>query len=267
MNILAAAEQILTALATGKSIAPLSTAYPELNPALGYAIAAEIHRRRLAAGWKPIGRKIGFTNRTIWAEYGVYSPMWGSMYDRTVTTAPDGQARLSIGHLLEPRIEPEIVLHFARQPSPNADEEEILGCLDWIAHGFEIVLSVYPDWKFQAADTMAAFGLHGALVVGRPVPLTALPDARAQLRSFTIRLSKDGVEQARGGGANVLDTPLLACAFLLRTLTEYPGTEPIASGEIVTTGTLTAAKPVAAGETWSTALTGIELPGLTLTLT
>jgi 2-oxo-3-hexenedioate decarboxylase len=267
MNVLAAADRIQSALVTRRSIAPLSTADPDLDPLQAYAIAAEIHRRRLADGWRPIGRKIGFTNRTIWPEYGVYSPMWGYIYDCTVCSAPRGTATLSIGHLLEPRIEPEIVLHFARQPSTNADEAEILGCLDWIAHGFEIVQSVYPGWKFQAVDTMAAFGLHGALVVGLPVPVTDIPDTLARLRSFTIRLSKDGVEQATGGGANVLDTPLLALAFLLRTLAEFPGNEPVAAGEIVTTGTLTAAKAVAPGETWSTALSGIELPGLTLTMT
>jgi 2-oxo-3-hexenedioate decarboxylase len=267
MNVSAAADQILGALSSGRSIPPLSNADTDLNARQAYAVAGEIHRRRLNQGWRPVGRKIGFTNRTIWAEYGVYSPMWGYMYESTVTIASQARATLSIGHLLEPRIEPEIVLHFARPPAPDADEAEILACLDWIAHGFEIVQSVYPGWKFQAADTMAAFGLHGALVVGPRVPVSTISDAMSRLRTFTIRLAKNGVEQATGGGANVLDTPLLACAFLLRTLTEFPGTEPLAAGEIVTTGTLTAAKPVFAGETWSTTLSGIELPGMTLDLT
>ncbi len=31
-------------------------------------------------GERPIGRKIGFTNRNIWAEYGVYAPIWGDVY-------------------------------------------------------------------------------------------------------------------------------------------------------------------------------------------
>jgi 2-oxo-3-hexenedioate decarboxylase len=48
------------------------------------------------------------------------------------------------------------------------DEADLLGCIDWIAHGFEIVQSIYPGWKFTAADTVAAFGLHGALLIGQP---------------------------------------------------------------------------------------------------
>ena len=35
-----------------------------------------------------------------------------------------------------------------------------------MGHGFEIVQSIFPEWKFSAADTVAAFGLHGALLIG-----------------------------------------------------------------------------------------------------
>jgi 2-oxo-3-hexenedioate decarboxylase len=37
---------------------------------------------------------------------------------------------------------------------------------------------------------------------------------------------------------------------------------PLAAGEIVTTGTLTRALPVSAGETWTTQLTGVGLDGI-----
>jgi 2-oxo-3-hexenedioate decarboxylase len=265
VNTASAADQILSALANRRSIAPLTDSDPGLDPKGAYAINAEIHRRRLADGWRPVGRKIGFTNRTIWAEYGVDSPMWGYTYDRTVSYAPERTFRLAVDHLREPRIEPEIVLHFARQPPTGANEAEILACIDWIAHGFEIVQSVYPGWKFKAVDTMAASGLHGALVVGPPIQISALPDALNKLRTFTIQLAKEGVVQATGGGVNVLGSPLLAFAFLSQTLAGLSGSEPVGAGEIVTTGTLTPAFPVTAGETWTTKLSGIALPGLTLT--
>lgn len=260
-----AAEQILSAMAQRRSIAPLTDADPGLDVERAYAIAAEIHRRRLTDGWRPIGRKIGFTNRSIWAEYGVDSPMWGYVYDRTVSHATDATFRLSVDHLREPRIEPEIVLHFSRKPPTGADEMGILECIDWIAHGFEIVQSVFPAWKFKAVDTMAQAGLHGALVVGPPQPISSIADALLKLRTFTVNLSKNGVSQATGTGANVLGSPLLAFAFLSQTLAESSGAEPVAAGEIVTTGTLTPAFPMAAGETWSTTLSSIELPGLSLT--
>ena len=68
--------------------------------------------------------------------------------------------------------------------------------------------------------------------------------------------------QAHGGGANVLDSPLLAAAALLAVLTNQPHFEPIQAGEIVTTGTLTPLVAIHAGETWSTELSGIKLDGL-----
>ncbi len=70
---------------------------------------------------------------------------------------------------------------------------------------------------------------------------------------------------AEGGGANVLDSPLLAFAHLAHALASLPLFPPVAAGEMVTTGTLTPALAVGPGETWSTSLTGIPLPGLSIT--
>ena len=53
---------------------PFTDRQPGLTAAQGYRAAAVLHGRRLAAGWQPVGRKIGFTNRTIWPRYGVYEP-------------------------------------------------------------------------------------------------------------------------------------------------------------------------------------------------
>src|SRR6266481_9583867 len=99
---------------------PRSTLFPYTT--LFRSIAWEVHARRRERGEKPIGRKIGFTNRTIWAEYGVRAPIWSHVYDSTVHHAPDGNARVAIGDLLQPRIEPEIQLHFARTPPVTRDE-------------------------------------------------------------------------------------------------------------------------------------------------
>ena len=70
--------------------------------------------------------------------------------------------------------------------------------------------------------------------------------------------------QANGGGANVLDSPLLAAAHVISMLKDQPQFEPIGAGEIVTTGTLTAALPIHPGETWCTEFSGIELEGLSI---
>jgi 2-keto-4-pentenoate hydratase len=68
-----------------------------------------------------------------------------------------------------------------------------------------------------------------------------------------------------GGGSKVLGSPLEAVKFLLHELTRDPEAEPLRAGEIVTTGTLTEAMPVKTGQTWSTEMHGLGLPGLRAT--
>jgi 2-oxo-3-hexenedioate decarboxylase len=266
MNTDVIATELLEALDGNTMIQAITGRDPGIDPDAAYLVSAEILRRRRARGETPIGRKIGFTNRTIWAEYGVFAPIWGCVYDSTVTYFDEPRGSLAIGHLAQPRIEPEIVLHFKSAPRATGDERELLSNIDWIAHGYEIVQCHFPNWKFSAADTIADFGLHGALVVGPRRPVEGPADVIRKLRTFTITLAKNGEVEAQGGGGNVLDSPLLAAAHLLHMLKGQPLFEPIEAGELVTTGTLTSALPIRAGETWTTALSGIELPGFHLHL-
>lgn len=267
MSTDAIATELLDALDRNGRVAPFTDRDPGFDEAAAYEVNAEILRRRIARGERPIGRKIGFTNRTIWPEYGVYTPIWAHVYDTTVTFLDFAAGNLEIGHLAQPRIEPEILLHFKSAPAGARTEGEILECIDWIAHSVEIVQSHYPDWKFKAADTIAGFSLHGALIVGPRRPVSEMPSLVERLRTFTIDLLRDDMLQADGGGANVLDSPLLAFAHLQGVLAEQPQFEPVQAGEIVTTGTLTAALPIQPGETWSTRLHGLDLPGLRLDFT
>jgi 2-oxo-3-hexenedioate decarboxylase len=151
------------------------------------------------------------------------------------------------------------------------DEAAPLSCLEWVAHGFEIVQSIYPQWKFAAADTIAANGVHAALLIGPRHPVAARTGGagewQAELSRFDIDLFCDGRHIDRGNAANVLDGPLAALRHLVGLLANDKINPPLAGGEIVTTGTLTRAMPVKPGETWSTALHGIPLDGIRLRFT
>jgi 2-keto-4-pentenoate hydratase len=258
------ADRILDAFASRRLIPPLSTEDPLFDDDAAYAIALEVYRRRVQRGERPVGRKIGFTNRSIWPEYHVSAPIWGHVYDSTVHYAESGETRLDVRELLQPRIEPEVQLHFARKPPVTSDEHAILDCIDWIAHGFELVQCPFPRWQFTAADAIAAYAVHGALVVGPPVAVSEIDDCPGKMRSFRVVLSKNDVQQAEGVGANVLGSPLLAFAHLAEVLSNQSRFQAIQAGEIVSTGTLTELRPVSSGETWSTRITGINLPGMSI---
>lgn len=230
----------------------------------GYRIAAKLHTERLAAGWRPLGRKIGFTNRGIWARYGVFQPIFGFVYDRTVTFAPDNSAIQRLAGLAQPRMEPEICFGLKAAPPRSKDPAELLGAIDWVAHSIEIVQCVHKDWKMQVGDSTAANGLHGALIVGRQVLAGNIADLAARLPALEVTLKNDDRLVDRGVGSNVLDSPLLALAHLVEILAAQTDFPQLAAGEIVSTGTLTDAAPVMPGETWSTEISGIELPGMTV---
>lgn len=224
-----------------------------MTPEEGYARTRALHEQRLKDGWRPVGRKIGFTNRKIWPIYGVYEPIWGTVYDKTLIQSNNGLAEVKLEGLSQPRIEPEICFKLRSAPR-SADPAHLAACIEWMAHSIEIVQCEQPGWKVTLAQCTAQNGLHGRLIVGTPTPLTdpaALPKAE-------MILKKEGKEVDRGVGANVLDSPLLAFSHLVRLLES----QPLVAGEIVSTGTLTDAHPVAPGETWSTEIRGLNLQGL-----
>jgi 2-oxo-3-hexenedioate decarboxylase len=146
------------------------------------------------------------------------------------------------------------------------DDRAILACIEWVAHGFEIVQSIYPGWRFKVPDTVAGFGMHGALRIGEPLVVTAQnrDGLFEELKSFIVILSRGDKVLETGRGSNVLDGPLSALRHLVAVLDADPHNPQLAPGEIVTTGTLTRAYPVRPGETWSTSISGIPLPGLSI---
>jgi 2-oxo-3-hexenedioate decarboxylase len=260
------ADEALAAFSQGRQISPFSSRIADFDMEAAYAVTAEIRRRRAARGDKPVGRKIGFTNRNIWREYNVDHPIWGDVYDTTLHDVSNPRSRFTFAALPEPRIEPEIVFKLAAAPRPGMDETALLGCVRWVAHGFEVVQSIFPGWRFQAADAVAGFGLHGALLVGRPMMIAGKADnLRQALEAFSVTLYCDDNEIDRGHGSNVLGGPLTALRHLVDLLAIDKFNPPLAAGEIVTTGTLTRAFPIAAGQCWSTKLNGIKLDGVSVT--
>ena len=259
------AGSVLSALSNHRQI-------PSLSHSLGLSIVNAYRLTPLlraafeARGEKITGRKIGFTNRQMWTAHGVEAPIWGYCTDRT-THKLENVPFQCVKDFAEPRIEPEIVFGLGNAPLPGMDELALIECIDWVALGYEIVQSIFPGWKFTAADTIAANALHGALLVGNRHAIA--PRKRAwqqELATFRVELYCNAVLSRTGGGAFVLDSPLLALRHLVELLATDPHNPPLSPGEIVSTGTLTLAMPVRAGEIWTTRAYGIPLEDLSLRL-
>jgi 2-keto-4-pentenoate hydratase len=234
--------------------AQLWPALTDLDVPTAYQRALAVRALRTARGEVPRGFKIGFTNRSIWPRYNVAAPVWGAIYDTTLSFCED-QGTIKLQGFSQPRIEPETVFGLRATPPAHATLEELFNCLDWVAPGFEIVQSHHADWKFTAADAVADGALHAHLMVGKKQPVLSLAATAhalgAVLAAATVRLSQDATVVDSGAGATVLDDPLQAFLYFARELALCPGAPSLQAGDVITTGTWTDAWPVIAGQTWA----------------
>jgi 2-keto-4-pentenoate hydratase len=280
----ALARELMSAYETGQLIAVPPSERPGFDLNTAYEVETLLKQFREAAGHKAVGRKVGYANKAMWRVLKLETLVWANMYDDTVHHADNNFATLAIANSRSLKIEPEIVFGL-KQPLTGAssDAASALASVDWLALGFEIIDCPFPEWKFQASDFVASFGLHAALVVGQKVPVR--PDNMVnlldQLSVFKLRISKSGKLPERGpskgsvrggefveegSGKNSLKSPALCLAELSAAITRRFPSYPLSAGEIISTGTLTAGHPTANGDIWIAEVEGLALPPLTLRL-
>ena len=258
------AKELMAAYADRRLIAPPSARDATFDLNAAYAVEAEIAQARRADGHRTVGWKVGSSNPDRWAELELDTVTWAHLYDDTVRYADWNDATLSIASMLAPKIEPEIVFRLA-QPPASGDAVAVLEATEWIALGFEIIDSVYPDWKARPADFVASRGVHAALVVGEPLYIE--PDTivklAGELADFSVRVLKNNEMVAEGVGATVLKSPALCVGELAAAMARRGG-ETLQAGDVICTGSLTTAMPIAPSETWIASLSGIPPSALTL---
>jgi len=271
-TVAARARQLLGALDAATTLPAFTASDASFDLAQAFAVADEIRRLRLARGEVPLGYKIGFTNRGIWARYGVFAPIWGPVWNTTLERVDSARTSVSLSRFVEPRLEPEVMFGFARPPVAGMGLAELAGCIDWVAHGFEIVHTRFAGWRFAAADTVADFALHGRLFVGPRVPIDRFlagssGDLASQLSSLRLTLVCDGRDVEEGSAEIVLDGPLQALKLWVDAMATRPERWAIRAGDIVTTGTITDAAPMAPGQRWQTRLSDPRFAAMTLDTT
>jgi 2-keto-4-pentenoate hydratase len=255
-------------------VLPLLSAEAPLSITDAYQIANHIAAIRTAQGETQVGRKIGFAVHKDWDRYGVtdgpHQPLWAPIFNTTVRYADDNHGIQCLKGSLQPRIEPEIIFKLGAAPPKDVTLDQLADCIEWMAHGFEIVSCPFANWEFTTADIIAAFGLHGALIIGEPHVLSSATrrNLAMLLSSASVSLScstdQNAILKAAGFCDDLLDSPLHALLQLHKLLQSQPDAPPLKAGEIISTGTWTDAFPIQSGQTWITAFSGIALQGLTV---
>ena len=241
---------------------------PRFDLASAYAVESGFVRMRRASGRATVGRKVGFANKAMWRVLKLDTLV--AAHDRRATRQ-GCQQRPGIGLDRRGRVphpRRARVVFKLKQPlaAGGLDAAAVLDAVEWLALGFEIIDCVFPDWKFTPADFVAAFGLHAALIVGEPMYVDAseISTLVDQLARFKVRLMKNGELMEEGSGNNLLRSPALCLGELAAGIVRQADAEALATGELVSSGTLTTSLLIVPGETWSAEVVGIGLSSLTL---
>jgi 2-keto-4-pentenoate hydratase len=278
------AQEIFTAWGLGRMIADPPSARPgEIDLNTAYGVESEFARLRAEHGRIPVGRKVAFANNAIWQKLNLKTLVWANMYDDTVHYAGSNGAgasetTFSLRGCRAPKIEPELVIKLKRPvtlsagagpDSAIASETGVLEAAEWIAIGFEIIDCPFPGWLFKPVDLVAAWGLHTGLVVGAPLAVdsAAIGALVEDLPRFTVKLLKNGAVVEQGSGNNSLHSPARCVAELAQAVARQHGARALAAGELISTGSLTAAQPVGAGETWRVEVEGLPVTNLAVRFT
>ena len=242
-------DELYEALKATRTLAPLTNRHADITIDDAYAIQQRMMKRRLDAGEKVIGKKIGVTSKAVMNLLGVFQPDFGWLTDAMVYN--EGEA-IPMSRLIQPKAEGEIAFVLRKTlKGPGVTVADVLAATEGVMACFEIVDSRIEDWKIRIQDTVADNASCGVFVLG-----DRLVDVRdVDLTTCGMVLEKNGEIVATGAGAAALGHPANAVAWLANTLGAH-GTA-LEAGEVVLSGSLAAMVPVKAGDNLRVTIGGI----------
>src|SRR5579883_936823 len=225
-----AADILMTAARERKQAVQLSKTWPEITLEDAYAISTEVANRRIAAGAKLIGHKVGLTSKAMQRSSQIDEPDYGHLLDDMMIA--DG-ARIPHENYCRPRVEIELAFVMGKKlKGPGVGLTDVLRATEYVVPAIEIVDARVQDPR-KIFDTVADNGAAAGIVVGgRPVaPL------EIDLRWVGGIMYRNAEIEETGVAAGVLGHPALGVAWLANKLGAHGVTlEP---GHLVLAGSFT----------------------------
>ena len=241
----AAVERLAQAASTKTPCAPVRDLIGRDDVSTAYAVQQALTARRVAAGGRIVGRKIGLTSTAVQEQLGVDRPDFGVLFaDMEVA---EGNA-VPAGVLLQPKVEAEVAFILGRDLDGGVDVRDAVA---YVVPALEIVDSRIAGWDISFADTVADNASSGLFVLGdRRATLAEVEPASVEM---TLRLNGEVVSE--GSGKACLGDPLEALAWLARTAREFG--EPLRAGQIVLSGALGPMAAVTSGDRVDAEISGL----------
>ena len=223
-DILAAAEK------ARKQAVQLSNTWPGITMEDAYAISSEVARRKIAAGAKLIGHKVGLTSKAMQRSSQIDEPDYGHLLDTMMIA--DG-ARVAHENYCLPRAEIELAFILGKPlKGPGIGLPDVLRATEYVVPAIEIVDARLQDPR-KIFDTVADNGAAAGIVIGgRPVGPRDI-----DLRWAGGILYRNAEIEETGLAAGVLGHPALGVAWLANKL----GAHGVAleAGHLVLAGSFT----------------------------
>lgn len=225
-----------------RGVVPLLTArYPDMEVTDSYAIQGIWARRRLEAGYKIVGHKIGLTSKVMQLATGITEPDYGVIFDDMVYHSGDD---IPFDNYSNVRIEVELAF-VLREPlkGPDCTLEDVIRATDYVVPALEVLNSHISMEGRTIVDTISDNAAMGSMVVGDThVTLDAV-----DLRWVSAILMRNGDVEETGVAAGVLNNPAAGVYWLANKLAPH-GTV-LESGEIILAGSFTKPMWVEKGDT------------------
>ena len=242
-------DELYHALVKREVLAPLTERHPDITIEDAYRIQQRMIARRLEAGERIVGKKIGVTSKAVMNMLGVYQPDFGMLTDGMLYN--EGEA-IPADTLIQPKAEGEIAFVLKKDlKGPGVTAADVLAATEGVMTCFEIVDSRIRDWKIKIQDTVADNASCGVFVLS-----SALIDPRdVDLITCGMVLEKNGEVVVTGAGAATMNSPVNAVVWLANTLGRLG--IGLKAGEIILSGALGAMVPVKAGDNLRLTIGGI----------
>lgn len=233
-------DELFDALSNKAAIAPLRDRVPGITIADGYRIQERMVARMIATGDSIVGKKIGVTSKAVQDMMQVFEPDFGQL---TASMAHRSGATLSMGSMIQPRIEGEIAFVLSHDlAGPGLTAVDVLAATAYVVPCFEVVDSRITNWDIRIQDTISDNASCGAYVLGD----TQVDPRDIDLSLVGMLIEKNGELAATGVGAAVQGSPVNAVVWLVNRLGELGVS--FRAGEVILSGSLAALVPVVAGD-------------------
>lgn len=235
IDLQAEAVRILDARAQRRTLSPISDRL-DLSLDQAYALQALLTQVRIDRGERIVGWKLGYTSPVMREQMGIGEPNFGPLTDAMLLANGDAVPKT----LIQPRVEPEVALRFARAVEPGADRAAVLSCVGAAYASLEVVDSVWTDYRFRLTDNTADGSSAAAVVLGPEIPVETI-------ESVEVTLFVDDVRAGTGQGRDASGHPADGVVWLIGQLARR-GLR-LRAGDLVITGGLTRAAPLNPGST------------------